>query len=284
MKIVRARIHAGASAPFRILHISDNHVSFADGRNDERKLRLAQQRRACFDGEDFCSTVYLAEQLNLARKERLPVMHTGDLIDFVSYANLDYAKAALEGVDYFMCAGNHEYSLYVGEAWEDVPYKMQSFDLVGSYFKNDLYFASRLINGVNFVAVDDGYYRFDGKQLELMKKEVEKGLPIIILLHNPLHTDELYHTLRQGKPDNAPAYLTGTPEPLLKCYDEYRYRQQLPDADTLAFIDYITSRPELKAVLAGHIHETQKAMLPCGVMQYCIGGGYNGDTGLIDID
>ena len=284
MKIFRAQIHAGAEAPFTVMHISDNHISFADARNDERKIRLAEQRRACFDADGFYSTVYLAEQLNLARKERLPVLHTGDLIDFVSYANLDYAKAALEGVDYFMCAGNHEYSLYVGEAWEDVPYKMQSFDLVGSYFRNSLYFAGRVINGVNFVAVDDGYYRFDKEQLRLMKKEVAKGLPIILLLHDPLHTDELYHTLREGLPEDAPAYLTGTPEPMLRCYNDHRYRQQLPDEDTLAFIDYITSRPELKAVLAGHVHATHKTMLPCGVMQYCIGGGYHGDTGIIRID
>ena len=30
----------------------------------------------------------------------------------------------------FMAAGNHEYSLYVGEAFEDEAYKIQSFALV----------------------------------------------------------------------------------------------------------------------------------------------------------
>jgi len=60
------------------------------------------------------------------------------------------------------CAGNHEFSQYVGEAEEDEAYKAQSFAAVQGVYPNDLVFASRIVHGVNFVAVDNTYYRFTG--------------------------------------------------------------------------------------------------------------------------
>lgn len=277
MTITKTRIEIGLDKPFRALHISDNHVAKADERNDERKIKLAERRTAEFDHGTEASTRIYNEQLAYAREQGLTVLHTGDLIDFVSYANLDYARDTLKDVDYFMAVGNHEYSLYVGEAFEDVPYKMQSYDLVQSYFRNNLMFDSRVIGGVNFVAVDDGYYRFDAMQLERMKAEVAKGLPIVLMMHNPLHTDELYREMMDNR-RSACAYLTGTPDELLKGYDDSRFRQQQADADTWAFIDYIYAQPLIKAVLAGHLHFNFETRLPSGIMQYVTGGGYKDCT------
>ena len=273
MTIEKVCIEVGAAKPFRALHLSDNHLAFADMRDGERKVTLARRRHAAFDEGHGAVEALLEEQLAYARDNGLPVLYTGDLIDFVSYQNLEYAKKALEDIDYFMAAGNHEFSLYVGEAFEDVPYKMQSYDLVQRYFRNNLLFDSRVINGVNFVAVDDGYYRFDGRQLEQMRAEVARGLPIVLMLHNPLHTDALYEAVMREQPC---AYLTGTPEAMMGSYDDYRLRQQRPDADTLAFMDYVYGQPLVRAVLAGHLHRAWTGPLPSGVTQYVADSGYHG--------
>ena len=63
-----------------------------------------------------------------------------------------------------MAAGNHEYSLYVGEAWEDAAYRNQSLATVQEAFINNIRMAARVIGGVNFVALDDGYYLFEEEQ------------------------------------------------------------------------------------------------------------------------
>ena len=275
MNIIKTRIEIGLNKPFRALHISDNHISFADGRDDERKQALAATRRAFFDGGSENTTRYLDEQLAYARANGLPVLHTGDMIDFVSWQNLEFAREKLETVDYFMAVGNHEFSLYVGEAWEDVPYKMQSFDKVQAHFRNDLYFASRVMDGVNFVAADNGYYRFDKKQLEQLRKEAAKGLPIVLMIHNPLHTDDLYRYVMEELKQPC-GYLTGTPDALLAGYDDYRFRQQKPDEDTLAFMEYVYGEPTIRAVLSGHLHYDFETRLPSGVMQYVTGAGYRG--------
>lgn len=272
MNILHTTVSVGLARPFRALHITDNHISFADDRDTQRKRDLAENRRRFFDGDNHNTTRILKEQLDYAEKNGLFLLHTGDLTDFVSYANLDYAAQALADTDYFMAAGNHEFSLYVGEAFEDVPYKMQSYDLVQARFKNDLRFDSRVLGGINFVAVDDGYYRFDARQMSGMKEEIAKGLPIVLMLHNPLFTPDLHQfMLDMGNPCG---YCTGAPEDMMTGYDDYRYRQQKPDDDTLAFMDYIYAQPLIKCVLAGHMHYDFETRLPSGIMQYVTGAGY----------
>ena len=133
------------------------------------------------------------------------------------------------------------------------------------------------MGGVNFVALDNGYYRFDADQLVRMKREIEKGLPIVLMMHNPLHTQQLYDEMMTNRKQPC-AYLTGTPDALMTGYDEYRFRQQQADADTMAFIDYIYAQPLIRAVLAGHLHFNYETRLPSGIMQYVTGGGYCGDT------
>ena len=268
-------IRIGLMSPFKVLHLSDNHLCLADERDDERKNLLAQRRQKEFDSQGKGVILHLNKQLAYAKENNLPILYTGDLIDFVSHKNLEFAQSLLEDTDYFMAVGNHEFSLYVGEAFEDEAYKMQSYDFVQKHFKNDLTFASREMHGINFVAVDNSYYRFTLSQLEKLKKEAEKGLPIVLMLHCPLHTDELYHLIMDDLHFPC-AYLTGTPEPLLKPYDDYRYRQQKPDEATNAFIDYVYSCPSIKAILAGHLHENCEFALPSGLTQYITGGGYKG--------
>lgn len=263
------------ASPFKVLHLSDNHLCLADERDDERKNLLAQRRQKEFDSQGKGVMPHLNEQLAYAKENNLPILYTGDLIDFVSHKNLETAETLFKNMDYFMAVGNHEFSLYVGEAFEDEAYKMQSYDFVQKHFKNDLTFANREMHGINFVAVDNSYYRFTFSQLEKLKKEAEKGLPIVLMLHCPLHTDELYHLIMDDLHFSC-AYLTGTPEPLLKPYDDYRYRQQKPDEATDAFIDYVHSCPSIKAILAGHLHENCKSLLPSGLKQYITGGGYKG--------
>ncbi len=269
------RIAIGLAEPFRALHLSDNHLSLADDRDDERKNLLAQRRQKEFDSARKGIMFHLTEQLTYAKERSLPILYTGDMIDFVSHKNLETAEALLKDTDYFMAVGNHEFSLYVGEAFEDEAYKMQSYDFVQKHFKNDLTFASREMGFINFVAVDNSYYRFTNFQLESLKKEAEKGLPIVLMLHCPLHTDELYHLIMDDLHFPC-AYLTGTPEPLLKPYDDYRYRQQKPDESTMKFIEYVHGCSAVKAILAGHLHESCESALPSGLMQYITGGGYKG--------
>ena len=109
MNITKTRIEIGLEKPFRALHMSDNHIALADERDDARKIKLAEGRTQAFNhGKTGNVAVEEYErQLDYARAHRLPILYTGDLCDFVSYKNLDYARDTLRDFDYFMAVGNH---------------------------------------------------------------------------------------------------------------------------------------------------------------------------------
>jgi 3',5'-cyclic AMP phosphodiesterase CpdA len=201
----------------------------------------------------------IADACALAIKTPLgTILHTGDLIDFVSTANLELAKQFTDEHDVFMAAGNHEFSLYVGEAKEDAAYRNQSLAMVQEAFKNDIRMSSRVIGGVNFIALDNGYYLFEKEQLDFLKEEAKKNLPMILLMHNPIHEMTLYHWVRAESPC---AYLVGVPEELMQDYPADRFEQQRADAITLETVEYIKTEPLIKAVIAGHLHRNYRGYL-----------------------
>ena len=153
----RLQIKVGAERPFKAVHISDTHIVRADAtEKDPRKLDLASRRYTHMAFGEH----YLAEAVAAARRDNALLLHTGDMIDFVSNANLRLVARYFGSDDWFVSSGNHEFSKYVGEAREDAAYKADSYARVSASFPNDLTFASRVVNGVNFVAVDDVYYNF----------------------------------------------------------------------------------------------------------------------------
>lgn len=252
MQTIHSRIEIGLPAPIRVLHASDTHLTHADARDGQRKVDLAKSRLPGFPDAD----ARLGELGRLSCELGLPIMHTGDLIDFVSLANLEAAKAFADSHDIFMATGNHEFSLYVGEAWEDADYRNQSLAAVQACYKNDIRMSARIIrNGdaaINFVALDNGYYYFEPEQLAFLKEQVALGLPIVLMMHTPLYERKLYDDARARS--GSCAYLAGVPDELIADYDPYRYRQQKTDATTAEFLAYVAGEPAIKCILAGHLH------------------------------
>lgn len=279
MKLTEIKIAVGADKPFRMFHMSDNHISLADNRNDLRKMELADARAKAFTGGYPERLTELAEELiGFARDNNLTILHTGDMTDFVSEANLDYVRHAFDGVNFFGAAGNHEFSLYVGEAWEDELYKAQSFERVLDAFPGNIWFQTMVVSGVKFIAVDNNYYYITEEQMALFRKETADDMPVILLLHNPLYSEDLYAKVTAGKKPEDPPYLFACPEPLLRSLNDHRYRQQKPDDLSLEFLNYCNSLPNLKAVLAGHLHKYYASQLDSGVPQYVAGAGYHGEA------
>ncbi len=266
MKTIYNELNVGAEKPFKIIHMSDTHLTYGDERDGERKVKLSVGRTPLFP--NFEDAMTLAAELS--HEHGAVIMHTGDLIDFVSIANLERVEKFLAENDCFVVAGNHEFSLYVGEAWEDAEYRSKSLATVQKSFKNDIRMASRVINGVNFVAIDDGYYLFEQEQLDFLKGEVAKGLPIILLIHNPIFEQTLYSIL--SPTPGGIGYLTGVPDEITCLYkDEHRYKQQKPDEITLETCEYIRNQPAIKAVLTGHLHCTYDGIITEGVPQLITG-------------
>ncbi len=266
MEVLKNYIHIGVKEPFCVLHAGDTHLTLCDDRNDRRKLDLASNRSKGFPDAESDLEFIRAKALS----ENRTVIYTGDMIDFVSELNIEKAKEFCNSADCFMAAGNHEFSQYVGEAKEDASYRNQSLPKVQKAFKNNIRMSSRVIGSVNFVAIDNSYYLFEQEQLDFLKKETEKEYPVILAVHTPLYTKELYDSEINGKTGN-PAYLMSVPEKLMKDYSKDRYEQQKEDAITAEAYSYIVNCKSIKAILSGHLHKNFEVMLSDNCSQFVTG-------------
>ena len=247
MKVFESTLEIGVQEPFEVLNISDTHMALGDLRDGERKAKLAETRSQYFPEAERVLELAAGE----SKERNIPILHTGDLLDFVSTLNLERVKRFTDENDVYAVAGNHEFSLYVGEAKEDAAYRNQSLALVQSAFKNDIRTDSRVIGGVNFVVLDNGYYCFEQEQFDFLKKQVEKNLPIVLMMHVPLYEPRLFEIM-MGRAKCA--YIAGVPEELTVGYPPERYEQQKADELTLEVIDYIKNQPLIKALITGHLH------------------------------
>ena len=263
-KIIETKIEVGALAPFKIIHLSDTHMTYADMRDGERKVELANKRSQYYRGAEEV----LALASDRARELGAPIFHTGDLCDFVSLANLERAKKFVDENDVTLAAGNHEFSQYVGEAIEDAAYRNQSLDKVQAVYKNDIRAYARRINEVNFIFLDDGYYKIDRIQLDFLKKELAAGLPTVVLMHTPLYEPDLYAIEREH---HDSGYLLGVPDELVDGYGSERAKLQRADATTWEAIGLIKNTPTVKAIIAGHLHLNYEKMLTDSILQLTTG-------------
>ncbi len=277
MNLIKSTIHVGLERPVKLLHVTDSHLPLTDGRDDERKQALGARRSESVGGDGRRITEYLDEQIAYAEQNCDLLVHTGDLIDFLSAPNVEKAREVVRHEKVFFIAGNHDFSRYVGEAWEDAAYRMNSYMEMGGGFGVPMFFNSRVVGGVNVVGVDNGYYRFEDWQIWRLKKEIEKGLPIILAFHDPLFEQSLYDYHMQNAGSEC-TYLVGCDEEHLLPYSEFRAVQQRPDEATLRMVELIRSEPLIKAVLTGHLHFNFESMLTETLPQFVTGAGYQGDA------
>ena len=271
MKLLKNEIKIGLEKPLRVLHVTDSHIALADEYDSELKHKLCGQK---FSPE---KEKYLHEQIVYAKKNCDILVHTGDMFDFVSHANTVKAREILSDGFIFFIAGNHEYSQFVGESWEDKAYRMNSYMEIERYggFGVPMLWNTRIIGGVNFVGIDNSYNLFEEWQLHHLKKEVEKGLPIILCFHAPLFEQSLYDYHYSLETGDSCTYLTGLDEEYLERYSEFRAYQQRPDGPTLKMIEYLKKEPLIKAILTGHLHFSYESNITEELPQFVTGGGYD---------
>ena len=262
--ILKSTINIGIEKPFKFLHITDTHLSF-DGERISNRWK-------CFAPEDNPGQIeeYFLQALDYAKENDLFIVHTGDLIDFLSEPNYQFIDEHFNDFDYIYAAGNHDFCHFVGEAKEDYAYKWEMIKRSAPHFKSNLYFDSRVINGVNFVTLDNSYYLMTDGQIELLKAEAAKGYPIILCMHTPFYEPNL------PKGSTQVAYVIAAPEEILATYPEDRRLQQTPDEATLRAVEYIKSEPLIKALVTGHKHKNHEGALDNGVMQYITDGTFEG--------
>ena len=265
LSIVSWRVKAGATKPFTILHISDTHLTAAYPDEPPDVLNRAKNRSKTFGG---LQEEALRDSLAWAKKHVDYVVHTGDMIDFQSRANFDLVRkyygeggAAMVG-----SLGNHEY--FHGQKKETEETKGETRELVSAAFPFDTSFQSTVVNGVNFVTLDNVYGTVTRRQVERFAAEVEKGLPIVLCMHCPIPTENVSRACqRYWRKDDMKAV------PDMSNFQK-GWKVDGKRSVTQDFYAYLEAQPLLKAVLAGHIHVTVADRFSPSAVEYVVGGNF----------
>ena len=150
-KPTMVEIKVGAKKPFEMLHISDSHLVTlgADdlARSDRKDLDYFRTRLKGFGHPK--NVEMFAAALAYARAKGLPILHTGDLLDFVTEGGLAQVRRDMSGKRWLYAIGNHEYQSRAPEHYVSDEAGMRAH--LQQFFGNDLTVASRVIGGANFV-------------------------------------------------------------------------------------------------------------------------------------
>lgn len=266
LTIEKNTIRIGLEKPLKVLHITDSHIPFCCDSDPEAMHRQRRER------DEEGSVLALKEQMAYGESCCDIIVHTGDLIDFISKPCLEFARDFLKNDRLLFIAGNHEYSTYE-PAMEDMTFRISSLQKMGGGLGVDMFFNSRIVGGVNFVGIDDSYHQVEDGQLIRLKREAAKGYPIILFMHAPLYEEALYRKSYEFW--NGEIAVVNSDERL---HPEVIGDMAEPYPSTKAFYEYVTGEPLIKAVLAGHLHFSFESLLPGGTPQYVTGLGSEGNA------
>ena len=250
-----ATVEIGLEKPFSVLHISDTHLTAAYDHENEKKQKLHSNRTT----------------LAWAKQHVDYVVHTGDLIDWQSEANFDLVKKYFgEGIIGSM--GNHEFStdMWLSEPKEEKSeaYKDNTRDILQDVYPFNISLNSQVVHGVNFVTLDAVYGYVTEAQVERFHKEVAKGLPIVLCMHVPFFTDNIWRATVRFWTDKGQLTYRELPKP------SGDYKRQREDPVTRDFIKYLHNEPLLRCILAGHEHITVEDQFSPTCREYIVAGNF----------
>lgn len=267
MNLTRTKLTVGLTAPVRILHTTDVHLTFADEHDTPEHHELMVQRTETFRNKDGVSDrtplVCFRDALALARRENLLHVCTGDAIDIHTHGNLALFRELIEGEDLMFSPGGHEHQRVCVRTmeepypyWETIRPKLER-----EFSRFDLYFESRVINGLNIITADNSLDYFPRRTVEAFKKELERGLPIIVFFHDPIW-DRMLNLTEPSHPN-----VRLTPE-------DYRVSHEM--------IDLLLNHPLVITTFGGHGHRDAEHAL-CGKVHYMTDGLFRDSARLIEV-
>ena len=267
IKTLETRIEAGLEAPVKILHITDVHLTYANEKDTDEHHELMKERYMTFKRHDMDSPYttrdYFEEAFALAERENALLVCTGDAIDIHTRGNVEALVEIVEGRDLMFTPGGHEHQRVCKRTmeepypyWETVRPRLEE-----ELSRFDLYFESRVINGLNVITADNGLDYFPRRTVEAFKAELERGLPMVVFFHDPiwdslLNKTEPYHqNIRLGAEDYAASH---------------------------EMIDLLLNHPLVLATFGGHWHADGEREIN-GKLHYMTDGLFRGRARMIEI-
>lgn len=275
LKITHLEIDLGLRHAFKAFHFSDTHLNFFDAADlsgvsaesrDHYHRRWGRFPQAL-------SSFYAS--VDYAMMRRMPLLHTGDLVDFANAGNTRVLRHVTRGLDWLYAIGNHEYQHGAPERYAQDTAAVRAH--LRPYLPNDLTVASRVLGEANFISFDNARFNLRPETIAGVKKAFGKGLPVVLMCHvPPVYTPLFREHSRRNKMKTHLA-MGGAPKPL----DAFKATPDPAlhyDAPTRAFYDWLRRRKDLKAILCGHMHWPGVDDFSETAKMYVAGGNFEGQA------
>lgn len=255
--------------------INDMHLFIGDEEiiEDKNSLVVSRINEFSFDGKAASQNFDLWIS-NLDNRHISGLILNADIIDQMSYANLNHVTSVLERVKvpYMYLQSDHDLATdwtSPSEEYYEKIFKLQEeYDLNKGfyYFEEDQF----VILGINY-----SWMNISEETLNGIKEIIAKGKPIIIITHVPydsLVSDDLRELSKREKGDRV--LLWGTKS------DNY-YQ---PNEIMKEYLDLITGENStVVAVVAAHLHTEYETDFTESIKEYLCGTAYSGNRTLLRI-
>ena len=202
----------GLKTNLKFMQITDTHISVSVDR-ETNMMKYAARMHKAYTGikrhfsQDTKKTTfeYLDDVLQKAKKEQVELLLlTGDIVNFPSAASVEYVCDRLKktGIPWLYIAGNHDWH-YEGLAGSPETLRSTWIEksLLPLYQGRNPLFYSEVINGINFVGIDNSTGKVSREQIEFLKGQLKRKEPIILLSHIP------YDIRGEGKPSEMSGFV-----------------------------------------------------------------------------
>ena len=244
----------------RFMVIGDSHLSIDDARGEPFRQysgRMSKPYRSALHfrtGRPLASPEGFDYALAEAKKLQMDfVALVGDIVSFPTEAGVEYVKKRLDesGLNWMYVSGNHDWH-YEGLPGTEMELRAEwtRKRLSPLYQGADPMMASRVVNGIRFVFIDNSLYEILPSQLDFWKSEAAKGEPVALMMHIPLYMPGY------GPREAGCAH----PQWGAKVDPHWKIerRPQWPEAGhtqtTFAFRKAVFDTPNLLGVFVGHEH------------------------------
>ena len=271
-RIIETVLEIGLEKPVKILHVTDVHlVDYAPDDDPEQQEHMIKRKEVFAKEANYppkTQNEYFEEAFRIAEEENAVMMVTGDVMDVYCKGNVREFHRIADGHDYMFTPGSHEFALFARAPKGDDPavyeraYRERRQQVEGLFPELKFDFESRVVGGVNIVAIDNSRDFYSAEAFEFLKKEVEKGLPIVLFSHDPLGDHGLLRVRE--------------PHPLVRQSDETY-------AVNDAMIEFIGACPLIVATFGGHWHGETERNAPNGAKMFVTPGLFKGICRMIEI-
>ena len=184
----------GISKDYEILFLTDTHITIPADSDSEQEHAYCEERLQHFTTDSG----YVASELFTAWMEYANgagldgVLLGGDIIDCPTAANMQYLDASLNSLEipYLYTPGNHDWTF----PWEYMTETGSSTYLarLSPYMNNNTAIHTLEYDDFIVVAVDNSNNQIHPNALDEYKNILTQGKPVIVMLHVPFYTDELF--------------------------------------------------------------------------------------------